>query len=170
MSLMKVSTGQGRWRQRSSINNIYALVQVTLLFWSNYNTDPLKCWHYLATCPSGGLICWTCRYLLKINISTTTTLWAHAPFFWLLLFIVGHPTRVNLTSLLRANHFQGSKEMFAYTCMHSLVHSLLPSRRLHLCGNNFSLPHPSLATVGRPLIRLYFRLAITRIFAHLWWK
>ena len=69
--------------------------------------------------------------------------------------IVGHPTRVNLTSLSRGNHFHRSIKG-AYNCKHSRVRSLLLSaRRLHLgAKKNFSPLRPPLPSVGRPSVRL----------------
>ena len=66
--------------------------------------------------------------------------------------IVGHPIRVNLTSLSRGNQFHRSIKG-AYNCIHSRVRSLLLSPPLR----------PSLPSVGRTSVRLWFSFATGRI-------
>ena len=52
------------------------------------------------------------------------------------VYMVGLPTHINLTSLSRANHFYRPKGVFVKRTMHFRVRPLLlsPSRRLHLCA------------------------------------
>ena len=78
--------------------------------------------------------------------------------------IVGHPTRVNLTSLSGGSYFHRSIKG-AYNCIHFRVRPLLLSpRRLHLCAKKcFLALHPSLPSVGRPSVRLSLSFAIGRI-------
>ena len=84
--------------------------------------------------------------------------------------IVGHPTRVNLTSLSRGNHFHRSFKG-AYNCIHYRIRPLLLSaRRLYLCAkkkkkNCFPPLRPSLPSVGRPSVRLWFSFAMGRIYS-----
>ena len=69
--------------------------------------------------------------------------------------IVGHPTRVNLTSLSRGNHFHRSIKG-AYIWKHSRVRSLLLSpRRLHLGAKNISLPSVLLCHLSGDLLYVY---------------
>ena len=70
--------------------------------------------------------------------------------------IVGHPTRVNLTSLSRGNHFHRSIKG-AYNCKHSRARSLLLSPlRLHLgAKKNISLPSVLLCHLSGDLLCVY---------------
>ena len=78
--------------------------------------------------------------------------------------IVGHPIRVNRTSLSGGSYFHRSIKG-AYNCIHFHVRPLLLSpRRWHLCAKKcFWALHPSLPSVGRPSVRLSFSFAIGRI-------
>ena len=78
--------------------------------------------------------------------------------------IVGHPTRVNVTSLSRGNHFHRSIKG-AYNCKHSRGRSILLSPRgLHLGAQKYLSPlRPPLPSVGRPSVRLKYSFAIGRI-------
>ena len=69
--------------------------------------------------------------------------------------LVGHPTRVNLTSLSRGNYFHRSIKG-AYKCKNSHVRYLLLSpRRLHLEAKNISLPRVLLCHLSGDLLYVY---------------
>ena len=73
--------------------------------------------------------------------------------------IVGHPTRVNLTSLSRGNHFHRSFKG-AYNCIHYRIRPLLLSaRRLYLCAKKkkkiVSLPSVPLCHLSGDLLYGY---------------
>ena len=69
--------------------------------------------------------------------------------------IVGHLTRVNLTSLSRGNHFHRSIKG-ASNCKHSCGRFLLLSpRRLHLGAKNISLPSVLLCHLSGDLLYVY---------------
>ena len=104
------------------------------------------------------------NHLLFISISCNMSLLSRC--------IIGHPNRVNLTSLSRGNQFHCSIKG-AYNCIHPGIRPLfLSPRRLHLCAKKkkkekekkcFPPLRPSLPSVRRPSVRLWLSFAIRRI-------